>query len=202
MTEMMAFNWERVDAVVEQMEDELTQARSEFITLCRMVSEWIGHLKKLIIDLDQGGRQRDEAIDDLGTWTEDRSIRVPTSACVDCDPDEWVEPFLEPIRMKEISALNEKDGPGWEDRQPKDSLLKRAQENLEELKQRAHRKFDSVLMSLTEAKSEANEHMQSQVDERERMKTDLRNVEESLKEFLKARLLHSSVQSSRPTKII
>ena len=66
MTEMMAFNWERVDAVVEQMEDELTQARSEFITLCRMVSEWIGHLKKLIIDLDQGGRQRDEAIDDLG----------------------------------------------------------------------------------------------------------------------------------------
>ena len=151
MTEMMAFNWERVDAVVEQMEDELTQARSEFITLCRMVSEWIGHLKELIIDLDQGGRQRDEAIDDLGTWTEDRSIRVPTSACVDCDPDEWVEPFLEPIRMKEISALNEKDGPGWEDRQPKDSLLKRAQENLEELKQRAHRKFDSVLMSLTEA---------------------------------------------------
>ena len=73
MTEMMAFNWEQVDAVVKQMKGELTDAGSEFGELCRMVSIWIRHLKELIIDLDQGGRQCDEAIDSLGTWipTED-----------------------------------------------------------------------------------------------------------------------------------
>ena len=203
MTEMMALKFKQVDAIVKQIKGELSHADKEFEELNKIVLEKLEHLEWLIKDPDQVGR--DEAIDELVERIEngyaDISLSCPGGWDESSEPDESVEPVLEPSREKEICYLNERDGPGLEDQQPQNSLLKRANENLEELKKSAHGKFDSVLESLNAAKNEANERMRYQEEKRERVEINLRNVQESLKDLLKARLSHSRVQSSRPNYI-
>ena len=207
MAEMMALKWEQVDAIVKQIKGELSYADKEFEELNKIVLEKLKHLEQLIDDPDQVGR--DEAIDELveriETGYADISLSCPDHCLYEWDessePDESVEPVLEPSREKEICYLNEKDGPGLEDQQPQNSLLKRAHENLEELKKRAHMKFDSVLESLKAAKNEANERMRYQEEKRGRAEIKLRSIQESLKDLLKARLSHSRVQSSMPNYI-
>ena len=203
MTEMMALKFKQVDAIVKQIKGELSHADKEFEELNKIVLEKLEHLEWLIKDPDQVGR--DEAIDELveriETGYADISLSCPGGWDESSEADESVEPVLEPSREKEICYLNERDGPGLEDQQPQNSLLKRANENLEELKKSAHGKFDSVLESLNAAKNEANERMRYQEEKRERVEINLRNVQESLKDLLKARLSHSRVQSSRPNYI-
>ena len=203
MTEMMALKFKQVDAIVKQIKGELSHADKEFEELNKIVLEKLEHLEWLIKDPDQVGR--DEAIDELveriETGYADISLSCPGGWDESSEPDESVEPVLEPSREKEICYLNERDGPGLEDQQPQNSLLKRANENLEELKKSAHGKFDSVLESLNAAKNEANERMRYQEEKRERVEINLRNVQESLKDLLKARLSHSRVQSSMPNYI-
>ena len=202
MAEMMALKWEQVDAIVKQIKEELNHADKEFEELNKIVLEKLKHLEQLINDPDQVGR--DEAIDELEERIETGYADIYLS-CPDhglsSEPGESVEPVLEPSREKEICYLNEKDGPGLEDQQPQNSLLKRAHENLEELKKRAHGKFDSVLESLKAAKNEANERMRYQEKKRGRVDIKLRSIQESLKDLLKARLSHSRVQSSMPNYI-
>ena len=203
MTEMMALKFKQVDAIVKQIKGELSHADKEFEELNKIVLEKLEHLEWLIKDPDQVGR--DEAIDELveriETGYADISLSCPGGWDESSEADESVEPVLEPSREKEICYLNERDGPGLEDQQPQNSLLKRANENLEELKKSAHGKFDSVLESLNAAKNEANERMRYQEEKRERVEINLRNVQESLKDLLKARLSHSRVQSSMPNYI-
>lgn len=196
MTETMAFNWRQVDAIVRQTKGELSKSSRELGELNKMVSKWLRGLERLIIGLDQVGR--DEVIDELENWT---MTGDKYFGGLEAGVDMFPEPWLEPSREEELSYLNEKDGPGLEDQQPQNSLLKRANENLEELKKSAHGKFDSVLESLNAAKNEANERMRYQEEKRERVEINLRNVQESLKDLLKARLSHSRVQSSRPNYI-
>jgi len=198
MTEKMTSNWKRVDEVVERIKGELDNADTEFEKLNHLVLEELRHFENLINDPDQLGR--DEAVDVIVEEIPDEY----EGSCLEREFDKfygWDEPVLEPIREKEISHLNEKDGPGLEDQQPQTSLLKRAQENLEELTQTAERKFTSVLESLKAAENEAKDRMRYQKEKRDRVETNLRNIQESLKDFLKARLSHSGAQSSRPNYI-
>ena len=139
------------------------------------------HFKQLITDPDQ--LERDEALEcgvgDIFFTGEDLEYLVESNK---------PEPVLEPLREQEICHLNEKDGPGLEDQQPQNSLLKRTHENLEELKQTADSKFTSVLESLELAETEAKKRKRYQKEKRERVETNLRNIQESLKDLLKARL--------------
>ena len=196
----MDLHWLHVDAIVRDMREDLIDASTEFVKLYEMVLIWLSHLQQFINDLDQVGR--DEAIDELENWivTGDEISDFLSLA----NAREPVGPVLhinlDPIREKEISYLNEKDGPGLEDQLPQNSLLKRAHENLEELKQTGDRKLESILDSWKAGKHEASDRMRHQKEKRQRVETDLRNIQELLKDFLKARLSHSSVKSSRPTK--
>ena len=137
MTEMMASNWEQVDAIVKQIKEELDNADKEFENLNELVLKKLGHLEQLIDDPDQVGL--DKGIVELVERMEAGYADIALS-CPDrwderlSDSDASDEPVLEPSREKEISYLNEKDGPGLEDQQPQNSLLKRANDNLEELK--------------------------------------------------------------------
>ena len=205
MTEMLAFNWKKVDASVKLINRELSNADKEFEKRNKIVLENLGHLQQLIEDHDEVGR--DEAIDDS-----EGSIRLPGLATVESSKqdfmpgfksasDKSVEPVLESIREKEISYLNEKDGPGLKDQQPQNSLLNRAHENLEELKQTTDRKFDSLLKSLAGAKHEVNLRTELQMERTEEVETYLRYIQESLRDLLQVRLSHSRVQSSRPNYI-
>ena len=195
MTGKMTSNWKRVDEIVERVKGELDNADIEFEKLNHLVLEELGHFESLINDPDQ--LARDEAVDFVDAGYAGNSLSSPEQGV----PDRCDKPVLEPIREKEISHLNEKDGPGLEDQQPQTSLLKRAHENLEELTQTAERKFTSVLESLKAAENEAKDRMRYQKEKRERVETNLRNIQESLKDFLKARLSHSGAQSSRPNYI-
>ena len=196
MAEKMTSNWKKVDAIVERINGELSNADEEFEELNCLVLKELRHFKQLITDPDQ--LERDEALE---------SIRVKVQGCLECGVDMFFtgedleylvesnkpEPVLEPLREQEICHLNEKDGPGLEDQQPQNSLLKRTHENLEELKQTADSKFTSVLESLELAETEAKKRKRYQKEKRERVTTNLRNIQESLKDLLKARL-----STSRP----
>lgn len=191
MAEKMTSNWKKVDAIVERINGELSNADEEFEELNCLVLKELRHFKQLITDPDQ--LERDEALE---------SIRVKVQGCLECGVDMFFtgedlehlvesnkpEPVLEPLREQEICHLNEKDGPGLEDQQPQNSLLKRTHENLEELKQTADSKFTSVLESLELAETEAKKRKRYQKEKRERVETNLRNIQESLKDLLKARL--------------
>lgn len=192
MTEMMTLNWKQVDAIVKQIKGELENADKEFEKLNKIVLENLEHLEQLINDPDQVGRN-ESAIDESPD-------RYMTMEDMD-DDDDFLFERVRPSRYQELLYLIEKDGPGFEDQQPQNSLLEKALENLEELKQTTDRKFDSVLKSLKEAKNEANDRMRYQEQKREKVETNLRNIQESLKDLLKARLSQSSVQSSRPNYI-
>ena len=203
MTEMMALKFKQVDAIVKQIKGELSHADKEFEELNKIVLEKLEHLEWLIKDPDQVGR--DEAIDELveriETGYADISLSCPGGWDESSEADESVEPVLEPSREKEICYLNERDGPGLEDQQPQNSLLKRANENLEELKQTTDRKFDSLLKSLAGAKHEVNLRTELQMERTEEVETYLRYIQESLRDLLQVRLSHSRVQSSRPNYI-
>lgn len=190
MTEMMALKFKQVDAIVKQIKGELSHADKEFEELNKIVLEKLEHLEWLIKDPDQVGR--DEAIDELveriETGYADISLSCPGGWDESSKPDESVEPVLEPSREKEICYLNERDGPGLEDQQPQNSLLKVAHGKLEKLKQRTNLEFNLVLDSLTEAKDEATKLMQYQEESTERVQIKLRDVQQALKHFLKARL--------------
>ena len=190
MTEMMALKFKQVDAIVKQIKGELSHADKEFEELNKIVLEKLEHLEWLIKDPDQVGR--DEAIDELveriETGYADISLSCPGGWDESSEPDESVEPVLEPSREKEICYLNERDGPGLEDQQPQNSLLKVAHGKLEKLKQRTNLEFNLVLDSLTEAKDEATKLMQYQEESTERVQIKLRDVQQALKHFLKARL--------------
>ena len=195
----MTSNWNSVDEIVELIKGELDNADTEFEILNQLVLEELRHFENLINDPDQ--LARDEAVDDIVEEIQ----AVYEGISLSCHADQMLfevcrraEPVLEPIREKEISHLNEKDGPGLEDQQPQNSLLKVAHENLEELTQTAESKFTSVLASLKAAKNEARDRLLYQKVKRENVETNLRNIQESLKDLLRARLSHSGVQSSRP----
>ena len=175
MTEMMGVNWKQADAIVKQIKGELNNADMEFEKLSKVVMEKLGHLEQLINDPDKVGH--DEAIGE----------KLPNGEWAACESSDKRR-VPEPMRVGKVADLIEKDGPPLEDLQPQYSLLKRAQENLEELKQTTGRKFDSVLGSLTAAKNEANDRMRHQKEKREKVEANLRNVEESLKDLLKARI--------------
>ena len=208
MTEKMTSNWKQVDAIVERINRELDNADKEFEMLNDIVLEELGHFELLINDPDQAGR--DEAIDVLEEIVQAEYAAI-TLSCPERESDEsdkrneinnlLYEPVLEPIREKEISHLNENDGPGLEDQQPQNSLLKRAHENLEKLKQTADSKFTSVLESLEAAENDAKDRMRYQKEKIERVKINLSHIQESLKDLIKSRLSHSGVQSSRPNYI-
>ena len=175
VTEMMGVTLKQTDAIVKQLKGELNNADMEFEKLSNVVMEKLGHLEQLIIDPDKVGR--DEAI----------GGKLPNGEWAACESsDERRVP--EPMRVGEVADLIEIDGPPLEDLQPQYSLLKRAQENLEELKQTTGRKFDAVLGSLAAAKNEAKDRIRHQKETREKVETNLRNVEESLKDLLKARI--------------
>ena len=183
MTETMAFNWRQVDAIVRQTKGELSKSSRELGELNKMVSKWLRGLERLIIGLDQVGR--DEVIDELENWT---MTGDKYFGGLEAGVDMFPEPWLEPSREEELSYLNEKDGPGLEDQQPQNSLLKVAHGKLEKLKQRTNLEFNLVLDSLTEAKDEATKLMQYQEESTERVQIKLRDVQQALKHFLKARL--------------
>lgn len=195
MTEMMALNWKRVDATVERIKRGLKNADKEFEKLNKLVLENLGQMLQLIEDHDQVGR--DEAIDDSEVSIILTGIANIESCTQDFMSGKPVEPVIEPIREKEISYLNEKDGPGVEDQQPHNTHLKRAHENLEELKQTTDRKFDSLLKSLSGTMHEVNMRTELQMETTE----EVENYLSSIQELLKARLSHSSVQSSKPNYI-
>lgn len=180
MTETMASNWERVETTVKQMKRELSNADKEFQKLNDIVLAKLRHLEQLIEDSDQVGR--DEEIVKLETGDVFSAVAL------------WEEP----IRMEEIGYRIE-PGPGLEGQQPQYSLLKRGHENLEELNKITDTKFDSFLDTMTVAIYKANDRMRQQEDKTEKVEIKLRNFQESLKDRLKARLSHSSVQSSRPS---
>jgi len=204
MTEMMASNWEQVDAIVKQIKEELDNADKEFENLNELVLKKLGHLEQLIEDPDQVGLDKGivELVERMEAGYADIALSCPDRWDErSSDSDASDESVLEPTREKEISYLNEKDGPGLEDQQPQNSLLKRAHDKLEELKLTADRRFDSVLNSLKIAKNEANERMLFQEEKRKRVDTNLSKIQESLKVILKARLSQSGVQSSGPNYI-
>ena len=183
----MTSNWKRVDEIVERVKGELDNADIEFEKLNHLVLEELGHFESLINDPDQ--LARDEAVDFVDAGYAGNSLSSPEQGV----PDRCDKPVLEPIREKEISHLNEKDGPGLEDQQSQSSLLKRAHENLEELTQTADRKFTSVFESLEAAETKANERMQHQKKKRERVAKKLFIFKKSLKDLLKAQWTQSGV---------
>ena len=93
----------------------------------------------LIVGDDKEIDEREERIENVYA---DIFLSCPNQWDESSEPEEPVEPVLDPIEEEELGNLNKKDGPGL-------SLLKGAHESLEELKQTAHRKFDSVLESLS-----------------------------------------------------
>ena len=191
MVEKMTSNWKKVDAIVERINGELSNTDEEFEELNCLVLKGLRHFEQLITDPDQ--LERDEALESFFV-----KVQGGLESGVDMfftgeDLENLVEsnkpePVLEPLREQEICHLNEKDGPGLEDQQPQNSLLKRTHENLEELKQTADSKFTSVLESLELAETEAKKRKRYQKKKRERVETNLRNIQESLKDLLKARL--------------
>lgn len=193
MTENMTLNWKRVDAIVERMNGVLNNADKEFEKLNNLVLEDLGHFEKLIEDPDQ--LKRDEAID---------AMMVDLVECAGVEfsfgpePDESEQ---DPIRKEEISYLNEKDGPGLADQEPQNSLLKKEQENLKELKQTADTKFESVLQSLETAETDAKTRMLYQKEKRERVQKNLSHFQKLLEGFIKDQQTQSGVQSSTPNYV-
>jgi len=187
MTEKMNSNWKKVDAIVERINGELSNEDEEFEQLNFLVLKKLEHFEDLITDPDQ--LERDEALESI--------FEVGLESGVDMfsigedlehfDVCSEYEPVLEPSREQELSHLNEEDGPGLEDQQPQNSLLKKTHENLEELKQTADSKFTSVLESLELAETEAKKRKRYQKEKREKVETNLRNIQKSLKDLIKAR---------------
>lgn len=197
MTEKMTSNWKKVDAIVERINGELSNADEEFEELSYLVLKELEHFEQLITDPDQ--LERDEALESIFVKLEGGLESGVDMFFTDEEYLEYLvewsepEPVLEPLREQEIIHLNEKDGPGLEDQQPQSSLLKKTHENLEELKQTADSKFTSVLESLELAETEAKKRKRYQKEKRESVKTNLRNIKKSLKDLIKARL-----STSRP----
>ena len=191
MTEKMTSNWKKVDAIVERINGELSNADEEFEEHNCLVLKELRHFEQLITDPDR--LERDEALESIFVKSEGGLESAFDMFFTGEDLEylvEWSEPepVLEPLREQEISHLNEKDGPGLEDQQPQNSLLKKTHENLEELKQTADSKFTSVLESLELAETEAKKRKRYQKEKRERVETNLRNIQKSLKDLIKARL--------------
>lgn len=196
MTENMNSNWKKVDAIVERINGELSNEGKEFEELNCLVLKELGHFEQLITDPDQ--LERDEALESIFVTLEGEVESEVEMFSIDENLDHFdvcceSEPVLEPSREQELSHLNEKDGPGLDDQQPQNSLLKKTHENLEELKQTAESKFTSVLESLELAETEAKKRKRYQKEKRERVETNLRNIQKSLKDLIKARL-----STSRP----
>jgi len=204
MTEMLALNWKQVDEIVTQIEEELNNADKEFENLNELVVKKLGHLEQLMNDPDQV--VRDEAIaaneEIIASAYQDIVLSCPYQEDErSSEPEALVEPAQEPSKVEELNYLNEKDGPGLEDQQPQNSLLKRAHDNLERLKQTADKKFDLVLQSLKIAKNEANERMRFQEGKRQRVDANLSNIQTSLKFLLEDRRSQSGAQPSTPNYI-
>lgn len=190
----MSSNWKKVDTIVERINGELSNADKEFEKLNCLVLKELEDFEQLITDPDQ--LERDEALillDFDGVVESAPDIFLPYEDLEYLDEWSEPEPVLEPLRKQEISHLNEKDGPGLEDQQPQNSLLKKTHENLEELKQTADSKFTSVLETLELAETEAKKRQRYQKEKREMVETNLRNIRKLLKDLLQARL-----STSRP----
>lgn len=184
IAEKMTTNLEQVDAAVSLTYNELDNAEHEFEKLKNLILKDVGHLNQLIQDPDQ--LERDDALLDF-----EEVVMVVEGSDLCCEPSprpeaepEHEEHVHEPVRKKEIIHLIEQDGPGLEDQQPQNSLLKRAQENLEGLKQKTDMRFESVLRDLGRVTNKAKK--QCQKEGRETVEKELNDFKKLLKDLLKS----------------
>ncbi|XP_078356168.1 uncharacterized protein LOC144640972 isoform X2 [Oculina patagonica] len=194
IAEKMTSNLEQVEAAVSLMYQELDNAEHEFEKLIKLILKDLRHLNQLIEDPDQ--LERDDALLVL----EEVVSRVTAGPMLESGVDDifyikepdYEEHEHEPIRKEEIIHLLEQDGPGLEDQQAQNSLLKRAQENLEELTQTADMRFESVLRDLERVKIKATSNKRCLKEEIDRVERELFGFEELLKDLLKSHLDQSS----------
>ena len=191
----MISNLEQVDAVVRRMNEDLDNAEHEFEKLIDLIRKDLGNFHQIIQDPDQ--LERNDALLDLEI-VEACIVESSPPYFFDEEPDHFDAYVHEPLRIKEISHLNEQDGPGLEDQQPQNSLLKRAQENLRELTQTADMGFTSVLRDLNAIENKAKKHMQCQKEKRGKVDEELCRFKDLLADLLKSHRGQSSALDLPP----
>lgn len=197
MAEKMTSNLEQVDAAVGLMYKELDNAEHEFEKLINLILKDVGHLNQLIQDPDQ--LERDDAllhVEKVVMRLEESIVESPFVLCN--EESDYEDQVHEPVRTEEIAHLIEQDGPGLEDQQPQNSLLKRAQENLEGLKQKTDMRFESVLRDLGRVTNKAKK--QCQKEDREMVEGELNDFKKLLKDLLKSHRGQSSALP--PSRVI
>lgn len=191
LADKMSSNLEQVDAAIEGMVEGLEKGEKAIEMLFDLVSKDLQHLTQLIIDPAQlelylASRALGNDINVV------REMDILESSPCDFkfgeeEEDKLEQNVNEPIEIEEIEHLNKQDPDkqDLEDKQPQNSLLKSAQENVVRLKQTAH-EYTSVLASLKQVEISAKNRMEcTETKIREMVKEEMCSFENVLMELLK-----------------
>ena len=196
MAYKMALNVDQVYAAVRRMDKERDHAWQDLEMLIEGVLVYFRYFKELTVDpsqLDFHSGFDIKLWQSGGCYVQPHVESVESSYCDfmaagdEQSTDMTTEPVVEePIRKEEIDYLCTIDGSGLADQQPQVTLLKKAQKNLEDLVETADRNFTFVFGSLEAVEREEKRRTQYMHENREEIKREFDNLQETLGRLLKA----------------